>query len=293
MGFSQHKRFLVWLVLAIAAWWPALRALVRAAIGDENYSYTLLVLGVSVVLLALDRWDSVGAAGLRPDGQPGAAVPTWVLLGVLCLALLGAAWFNFRVPFRGGDSSLAISIFLWISFLLAAFVYTCGWETFSRQRFPWMFSLLAVPPPDRVIDTLTIALQWSSADAAYLLFRLFHIPVVRDGLVFSFSRIDIEVARECSSIRSSTILFVTTLVLAQLFLKSTRGKWIVVLLSLPVAVVKNGVRIFTLSLLAEYVSTSWLDGWFHHQGGFIFLALGLGIMLTLIWLMGRAEARAR
>jgi len=148
-----------------------------------------------------------------------------------------------------------------------------------------------VPPPDSVINSLITMLQWGSADAAYILFRLFRVPLVRDGLVFSFSRIDIEVARECSSIRSSTLLFVTTLVIAQLFLRSSRNKWIVVLLSVPVAVLKNGVRIFTLSLLAEYVSTGWLDGWFHHQGGFIFLALGLAIMLTLIWLVARTENR--
>src|SRR5580704_14799967 len=290
MRSSQHKRFLACVVLAIIAWWPALRALLSAAIGDENYSYTLLVLGVSVVLFALDLRDSAGedSAELRSS-----AWRSW--FPVLCLALLAlaAAWFNFRIPFRGGGLSLTISVFLWLSFLLGAFLSNYGWAAFSRQRFPWMFSLLAVPLPDRVTDSLVTALQWGSADAAYLLFRLFRIPVVRDWLVFSFSRIDIEVARECSGIRSSTILFVTTLVIAQLFLKSARGKWIAVLLSLPVAVLKNGVRIFTLSLLAEYVSTSWLDSWFHHQGGFIFLALGLGIMLTLIWLMARAEAYAK
>jgi exosortase len=283
MGFSPHKRFLACVVLAMIAWWPALHVLVTAAVADENYSYTLLVLTVSVVLLALDLWDS--------SGQPGAAIPTWLSLPVLCLALFAAAWFNFRIPFRGGDFSLTISIFLWICFLLAVFLSTYGWDSFSHQRFPWMFSFLAVPLPDRAINLLITALQWGSADAAYLLFRLFRIPVVRDGLVFSFSKIDLEVARECSSIRSSTLLIVTTLVIAQLFLKSTRSKLIVVLLSLPVAVLKNGVRIFTLSVLAEYVSTGWLDSWVHHQGGFIFLLLGLGIMLTLIWLMGRVEAR--
>lgn len=276
----MHRRFLVGLVLAIVAWWPGLRTLVSAAIGDENYSYTLLVLGVSVVLLCLERWP----LPTREDWS----------LPALCVAfpvLAAAGWLNFRTPFRGGDSSLTISILLWIAFILAMFAHLYGRKGFSRLRFPFLFSLLAVPLPDRAISWLITALQWGSADAAYLLYRLFRVPVVRDGLVFSFSNIDIEVARECSGIRSSTILFVTTLVIAQLFLKSGWSKWIAVLVSLPVAILKNGVRIFTLSVLAEYVSTTWLDSWFHHQGGFIFLALGLAMMLVLIWLLLRIENR--
>jgi exosortase len=280
MAVADHKRFLVWLILAVAAWWPALRVLVSTAMGDENYSYTLLVLGVSVALLCFERWDI-------PTKQ------TWPLLE-LCLAvpvLAVAAWLNFRTTFAAGDLSLTLSIFLWIASILAIFANVYGWQSFSRLRFPLLFSLLAVPLPERAISALITTLQWGSADAANLLFRLFRVPVVRDGLVFSFTEIEIEVARECSSIRSSTILVVTSLVIAQLFLKSNSSKWIAFLVSLPVAVFKNGLRIFTLSLLGEYVSTSWLDSWFHHQGGFIFLAVGLGMMLIVIWLLWRAEVR--
>jgi exosortase len=279
MGLADHKGFLIWLTLTIVAWWPALRTLVSAAIGDENYSYTLLVLCVSVALLCLARWPSP----IKHFSLPA--------LCVALPALVAAAWLNFRTPFRGGDSSLTISVLLWIAFILATFAHLYGWQGFSRLRFPLLFSLLAVPLPDRAISALITALQWGSADAVYLLFRVFRVPVVRDGLVFSFSNIDIEVARECSSIRSSTILFVTTLVIAQLFLKSKWSKGIAVLVSLPVAVLKNGVRIFTLSVLGEYVSTTWLDSWFHHQGGVIFLALGLAMMLAVIWSLGRAERR--
>lgn len=280
MAVADHKRFLVWLILAVAAWWPALRALVTTAMRDENYSYTLLVLGVSVALLCFERWDI-------PAKQ------TWPL-PELCLAvpvLAAAAWLNFRTSFAAGDSSLTLSIFLWIAFILAIFANVYGWRSFSRLRFPLLFSLLAVPLPERAVSALITTLQWGSADAASLLFRLFRVPVVRDGLVFSFTQIEIEVARECSGIRSSTILVVTTLVIAQLFLKSDSSKWIAFLISLPVAVFKNGLRIFTLSLLGEYVNTSWLDSWFHHQGGFIFLAVGLGMMLVTIWLLWRAEER--
>jgi len=280
MVLARHKRFLVWLVLSLVAWWPALRVLVHTAIADENYSYTLLVLGVTVILLCLERWPR--PAESKPS-LPG-------LLAVLAVLAAFARW-NFRSPVRGGDLRLTLSIFFWIAFVVLAFLEIYGWQAFTRLNFPFLFSLLAVPLPTRVIEAVVVALQWGSAEATYLLLRLFRIPVVRDGMVFSFSNVDIEVAQECSSIRSSTILFVTTLVIAQMFLRSKRNKLLVALISLPVSVLKNGIRIFTLSVLAEYVSTGWLDTPLHRQGGFIFLSLGLVIMLAVIWLFSRAESR--
>jgi exosortase len=144
--------------------------------------------------------------------------------------------------------------------ILALFVHIYGWESFSGVRFPLLFLLLAVPLPGQAMDWLVLALQHRSADAAYQLFRLFRIPVVREGLVFSFSRLQIEVAKECSGIRSTTILLVTALVLAHLILRSLWSRVLVAMSSLFIGVAKNGLRIFILSVLGEYVSTSWLDG---------------------------------
>jgi exosortase len=278
MSLADHKKFLTWTLLACVAWSPALYTLIRAAFADDNYSYTLLVLGVSIVLLCLESWHV-------PSRQ---AWPIPALCGA-AIALAVALWLDLRTHFSAGDWRLSISIFLWITFIVAAFLQTYGSKAFSRLSFPVLFSLLSVPLPTPVMDRLILALQWGSADSAQLLFRLFHVPVVRDGLIFSFSKIEIEVAQECSSIRSSTILVVTTLVIAQLFLKSKWTKWISFLISLPVAVLKNGARIFTLSVLAEYVSTSWLDSWLHHHGGFVFLALALALMFGLIMLLWRVE----
>jgi exosortase len=281
MSFAVHRRFLVWLLLATIAWWPALKALVRAGLADDNYSYTLLVLGVAVVLLCLERWPRPRENNLSLPG----------LLAMLA-TIAAFGWWNFRSAMRGGDVRLTLSIFFWIAFLAVAFVQTYGSQAFSRLSFPFLFSLLAVPPPTRVIEPIVVALQWGSADATYILLRIFHVPVAREGLVFSFSKVDIEVAEECSSIRSSTILIVTTLMIAQLFLKSRLHKLLVILIALPVSVLKNGVRIFTLSVLAEYVSLDWLNSPLHRQGGFIFLSFGLAIMLIVIWLFYRMEGRS-
>lgn len=208
------------------------------------------------------------------------------------VAVLGAAaWTNYHVGFNGADLRLSASILLLVVFVLALFVQAYGWAQFTRARFPLLLLFLAVPLPAGLILALVTALQHGSADAAYGLFRLFRVPVVRSGLVFSFSNLEIEVAQECSGIRSSTILLVTTLVLAYLFLRSGWTRAVAVIATVPVAVAKNGVRIFTLSVLGEYVSTSWLEGSLHHQGGFVFFALGMGLLILLIGLLRKAEQK--
>ena len=91
--------------------------------------------------------------------------------------------------------------------------------------------------------------------------------MTRDGLIISIPGLDLEVASECSSIRSSTMLIVITLVLAHLFLQSRRRKVFLLAASLPLAVVKNAIRIFTIAELGTRVDPAYLDGKLHHTTG--------------------------
>ena len=275
---APHARFLIVLAPAVLAWWPPLHTLLRLAFSNENYSYVLLVLVVS------------GALGWL-EFRKVHAERSWTRSSQLVTAtvLVVAAWRNYRAAFSGAGIRLSVAILFFVLFVLWVFVQVYGRLEFRRAPFPLLLLFLAVPLPGRVVSELVAWLQWGSADAAYALFRLFRIPVVRSGLVFSFSNLEIEVAQECSGIRSSTVLLVTTLVLAYMFLRSSWNRMIAVIAAMPIAVIKNGVRIFTLSVLGEYVSTDWLESPLHHQGGFIFFALGLALVIAVVALLGRTE----
>ena len=61
--------------------------------------------------------------------------------------------------------------------------------------------------------------------------------------------------------------------------------WLLVLLSFPLSLIKNGIRIATLTLLSIYVDPSFLTGNLHRQGGFVFFFLALLILLPVfLWL---------
>jgi exosortase/archaeosortase family protein len=61
---------------------------------------------------------------------------------------------------------------------------------------------------------------------------------------------------------------------------------------LPIAVIKNAIRIVALSLLAMHVDQSFLTGQLHHEGGFVFFLLALGLLAPLFVLLKRSEGAA-
>jgi exosortase len=147
-----------------------------------------------------------------------------------------------------------------------------------------------VPLPALVLAHIVVMLQKSSALATYGLFWIARVPVMRDGVVLSIPGVDIEVAAECSSIRSSLMLLLSTMVLAHLLLHSISRKIVLVLLAVPLSVAKNAIRIFTLSMLATRVDPSFLTGRLHQDGGIVFFLLALAIVVLLVKLLRQPEA---
>jgi exosortase len=122
-----------------------------------------------------------------------------------------------------------------------------------------------------------------------MLFVAFGVPVAQDGLLLTIPGLTLMVAQECSSIRSSSMLLVTTMVLAQLMLRSPWRKALLIGLAVPLSVAKNGLRIFTIAMLGTRVDPGYLTGSFHHQGGIVFFAIALIIIFALLWILQRGE----
>ena len=61
------------------------------------------------------------------------------------------------------------------------------------------------------------------------------------------------------------------------------------LLALPIAIVKNGMRIVTLSLLGAYVDKRVLSSSLHKYGGIPFFLVGLLLLGTILWALRRTE----
>ena len=146
-----------------------------------------------------------------------------------------------------------------------------------------------VPLPQSLLNPIVTLLQRGSAASAHLLFAAAGIPIEQSGMLVHIPGLTMEVAPECSSIRSSMMLLVTTTVLAHLLLRSFWRKVVVVAVAIPLSVAKNGLRIFVLGVLTTKVDPSFLTGRLHRQGGVIYFLIALLGIFLLLWILRRGE----
>jgi len=264
-------------IVLFSAWvaWRPLLATFSLAWNDDAYTHILLILPIAIGLMYVD-WPAVRPQ-LSSNWRAGSAL--------LLAALAGAVFAGLQSVSLPPDVKLSISIFALVLCWIGAFVGCFGTRVSKSFLFPLCFLFWLIPLPAMLLNAIVELLQQGSAYAAQLLFTTVGVPVAQDGVVLTIPGLTVEVAQECSSIRSSLILLVTTMVLAQLFLRSPWRKTLVIALAIPLSVAKNGLRIFTIAMLGTRVDPRFLTGRLHHNGGPIFLAIALGIIFFLLWIL--------
>jgi exosortase len=267
--------------VSIAIWWSPLAASLGLALRDERYTHILLILPISAALIFVD-WKS--SQRLSGRNVRISALGLAIAIGVTAVA-------RSRVLPLTPDVRLSIDMLGFVMWLIAAFVLCFGTTAFRRALFPLCFLLWMVPLPQFVLNPVVSFLQRGSAAAAHLLFLISGTPVAQRGLLVHIPGLTLEVAPECSSIRSSLMLLVTTMVLAHVFLRSFSRKVLLVVLAIPLSVAKNGLRIFVLGMLAARVDPGFLTGRLHREGGIIYFLIALAVTFLFVWIFHRREEK--
>jgi exosortase len=274
--------FLLLIACSVFVFAVPLKTLVGFSLEYEHYSHIVLIPLVSTALVYMDRkrifaqaqWSVAAGVGLIAAGiavfiASRTVTDSWTMNDSLSLSFLGiaATW-------------------------LGSFILCYGVQAFRVGTFPLLFLFLVVPIPDIVLQNSIAWLVKGSTEVSDLLFKLTGVPVYRNGAVFVLPGLTIEVAKECSGIRSSLALFITALIAGKFFLRSKWRRAALVAAALPILVVKNGLRIVTLTLLAIYVDPGFLAGGLHRRGGVVFFVLGLIILWPVLRILEKTEKKA-
>jgi len=259
-----------------------LYGLLRFAVHSALYSYILLIPFVSFYLIRLKKNDL--PQGSRPAGK----------LAMLCFAIglvaIGVDWFIRRSGFKlAEEDGLTLSIFSFLSFFLGVCYLFLGRETLRAIAFPIGLLIFMVPMPLFLLQRIESLLQYGSAVAAEGFFKLSGTTFLRDGLVFLLPGINIEVAPECSGIHSTLVLFITSLVAGYLFLRSPWNRAILALAVIPLALLRNGFRVFTIGELCVHIGPQMIDSPIHHHGGPLFFILSLIPFFLLLIVLKKSE----
>lgn len=280
-AYARWALFLLLLALSVLGSLAVLADLSRLSLREQLYSHLVLIPVVSAYFL----WAKRGAILERPrtSWAPGLAI---LLLGAVLRFLLPQLGQGLAHGDKLAIGALSLVLCSWGAFLLCF-----GGRAWRAASFPLLFLIFMVPLPSPVLDGLVAFLQRGSTEAADVLFQLSGVPFLREGFAFRLPGTVIEVAPQCSGIRSGLALFITSVLAGQLFLHTWWARTSLLLAVFPIAMFKNGVRIVSLSLLGVYVDPRILDSELHRSGGIPFFAVALAMMAPVLLLLHLAERR--
>ena len=270
------------LVLLTLVFIQPLARLVLYAAQSDLHSHILLIPFIAGYLLYIRR------------EQPAAHRTS--IAGPATVGAIGIAALAARIAWRGSlsvNDELALMALAFVSFVAASGFLFLGSKWMAARAFPAAFLIFMVPLPDAAVNWLENASALASADAAALYFDVAGTPLVRYGTVFELRGIVLQVAQECSGIRSSWVLLMAGLLASHLFLRTRWRRIVLVAFVIPLGILRNGFRIFVLGLLCVHIGPHMIDSNIYHKGGPLFFALSLAPLFLLLWWLRRQEQRGK
>ena len=249
---------------------PVAAELFRDWIRDANYSHGFLIPVISGFLI-WQRRSELARTPLRPS-VAGLAL-LLISAALLVLGVAGAEVFTQRVSLIG---TLAGGVW-----------FLAGGRWLKKLAFPILFLLLAVPLPYVIYYDLTGPLQGMAARSAIRGLHLVGIPAVAEGNIIHLQGTSLEVADACSGIRSLYAFLALGALLARTLPLPIWGRFAVFLLTIPLSVAGNAMRVWGSGVAAHLFGARYAQGFAHEVFGLVIFAVALGVLA----LVGRGVNR--
>ena len=196
------------------------------------------------------------------------------------LALVAAACVIFLIGQLAAEFFLARISFV---LLLAGLTWTFwGFGRLRAMAFPFVLLLTMVPLPGLVYNLVAAPLQLLASSAATEIAQSLGVSIYRDGNIIHLATTSLGVAEACSGLNSLSSLVVGSLLLGYLEDASIPGRILLTLLSVPLAIVVNVIRVAGTAVLADY-RPEYSMGFYHLFSGWLIFVLGFG----MLWLLGK------
>lgn len=264
--------------LALLIFSPILYYMVLHWQAAPDYSHGFLIAPLAVYF-AWERRRQLARAPVEPSWS--GVVP--LALGTLALAVgrLGVEQMSMRVAF--------------VLTLIGLVLLLLGRPIFRILAFPLCFLFLMVPLPQSLVNVIAFPLQLLAADLAVKALQFFGMPVLREGNIIHLPSAPLFVDVACSGLRSLMALGTLGVVFAYFFRKSWGERIVLVLSTLPIAVLVNSFRVLLTAWLTYHYGPRMAEGVIHQTEGFFTFALAFALLLIearlLAWLWPR-RARA-
>src|SRR5438552_12425429 len=278
---SRFVGWCIYLVILCGAFALPLREFVTYARHSDVHSYVLLIPFVTAYLIYI-RWQQLSRE----------LSSSWGYALLLATVGIGALLASLHFAELGQNDYMTLLALSFFCFVIAGTFLFLGSKWARSAMFPLFFFAFMIPLPEAAVDFLENASKEASAEVANWLFLISGTPALRTGTVFQLPGITIMVAKECSGIRSTLVLVITSLLAANMFLRTTWRQALLVAAVIPLGLLRNGVRILTISLLCVHIGPQMINSVIHRRGGPFFFAASLIPLFVLLWWLRRGEVVA-
>jgi exosortase len=263
--FRREWPIVVLVVSAVWVYRDVLASLFHDWTHDDNYSHGLLI----VPLAAYFAWERRGQL-LSAPRRPSVVGLVLVLgsLALLVAGILGAEFFLSRVSLLG--------------LLAGSVLFLLGPQHLRLLAFPLAFLLLMIPIPAIVFNQIAFPLQIIASKFGVEVMELLQVPVLREGNVIVLAATTLEVAEACSGIRS----LISLLTLGVVYGYFTDKRWwvraIITALTIPIAIIANGLRVAGTGVLAHHYGVEAALGFFHTFSGWLVFLFAFCLLFVVV-----------
>ena len=261
------------LLMAVTLWsyWPTIVELMKEWQGDEDYSAGQLVPLVAIFFVWRER-KAIRNCLLKPFWSGGIA-----------LLIIAQAARIFGLLFMY-ESAERYSIVLTITGLV---LMVAGWQVFRRVIWILLFLFLMVPFPGRVHNIISGPLRTMATEGSTFVLEAFTKVGQQGNVLVLNGDTTVGVAEACSGLRMLTAFIIVAAFISYMVKRSRIQKTIVLLSSIPVAIVCNILRIIVTVILMCFLSTEVAEKFFHVFAGLVMMPAAVLFLFGELWLMDR------
>lgn len=234
---------------------------------DDDYSYGFLIPLISAYLI-WERRREIRETAISADWL--GFIPFLLFLIFSLYGILGSS-----------PSAVQPTIPL---MLLSITLFCFGKAMFRKLFFPLAFLIFMIPLPTIVQDKLGMPLKLVSTKLGELILRLSGISVFVEGNVIDIGVTQLQVVDACGGLRFILPLLALGVLFA-CFFENIRWKQVVlVFITIPIAIITNGIRIGITGVLASMYGSSVAQGFFHGFSGWIVFMFAFALLFLFHFL---------
>ena len=260
-------------LLFIALTWPIWRWLWGEWMGNDYYSHGLLILPVALFLaiqrVRLDKQT-------RPDSLIDKRVGNSMSILLLGVALVSFVWLlNQKAYYLAAFSMLLMG---------AGTIWALGsFRLLQKLLFPLSYLAFMIPLP--FIERSTLPLALFTGVCAGRLVRFLGVDITIVGNAISLPNAELVIGAQCSGINSLIALTALMALAAYLLNGPIWGRLLLVLLSIPLAMLGNILRVTSLLFVARTMGAQAAFVFYHDYSGLLFFMLVFLLMVPLTRLL--------